>query len=274
MSTKLSAPEKISAALFIIFALWWAVLYFLFEAHLTQQNLYWAAVYQLIAWWGGIYGLMSARIWGGPKSLMGRGILFFSIGLLLQAFGQSTFSYYTTLLSVDIPYPSIADIGYFGSIFFYIFGIASIAKISGVGVRLKGLGGKAFAALIPVALLIFSYTIFLNGYQFDWSNPLKVFLDFGYPLGEALYVALAILALVLSRNILGGIMKTPLTFLMLALVIQYFADFNFLYQVANETWVNGGYGDFLYTLAYFLMAISLAKIADTIANHHASSSNV
>ena len=39
-------------------------------------------------------------------------------------------------------------------------------------------------------------------------------------------------------------MKNSLTFLMMALVVQYFADFNFLYQAANSTWINGGYGDF------------------------------
>ena len=191
---------------------------------------------------------------------MGRGIIYFSIGLLLQSFGQSVFSYYTTILGVDIPYPSIADVGYFGSIVLYILGIASIARVSGVGMRLRNFGGKSLALIIPTVILIFSYAFFLSGYTFDWSSPLRIFLDFGYPLGEAMYVSLAVLALILSRNILGGVMKSSLTFLMMALVVQYFADFNFLYQAAGATWINGGYGDFLYTFAYFLMAISLVKI--------------
>lgn len=272
MIYRLSLPEKISVALFVIFSVWWVVLYFVFSAELAQQDLYWAAVYQLLAWWGGIYGLISARMWGSFKSLMGRGIIFFSIGLLLQAFGQVTFSYYTTLLHIDIPYPSIADVGYFGSILFYVLGIASVAKISGVGVRLKETKAQLLALIVSLALLVFSYTLFLRGYEFDWSSPLKIFLDFGYPLGEALYVAIALLALILSRNILGGVMKTPLTFLITALIVQYFADFNFLYQAYNNTWINGGYGDFLYTLAYFLMAVSLAKIAQTLVTHRASES--
>ena len=203
---------------------------------------------------------------------MGRGVIYFSLGLLLQAFGQSTFSYYTTLLGVPIPYPSIADVGYFGSIIFYILGITSVAQVSGVGVQLKNLGTKVFAIILPVAVLICSYAFFLHGYVFDWTHPVQVLLDFGYPLGEAMYVALALLALVLSRNILGGIMRTPLTFLMMALVVQYFADFNFLTQAYAGTWINGGYGDFVYTFAYFLMAISLAKIADTLARHRSPGS--
>src|SRR3989344_4625787 len=256
----LNFAEKVTHLLFIVFSVWWVILYFYYEAGLTQQNLYWAASYQAIALWGGIFGLFSSRRWGGYRSLMGRGIIYFSIGLLLQSFGQSAFSYYTTILGVDIPYPSIADIGYFGSAIFYILGIVSIAKVAGVGVRLQNLGGKALVLLIPVLILIFSYVFFLSSYTFDWSSPLRIFLDFGYPLGEALYVSMAILALILSRNILGGVMKNSLTFLMMALVMQYFAEFNFLYQAANGTWVNGGYGDFLYTSSYFFMAIGLAKI--------------
>ena len=88
----------------------------------------------------------------------------------------------------------------------------------------------------------------------------SVFLDFGYPIGQAVYVSIAILAFILSKDVLGGIMRGPIIFVIYALVIQYLADSNFLFQVINSTWINGGYGDFLYTLAYFLMAISLIKI--------------
>ena len=160
MNGRLNLAEKFTGALFIVMTAWWAVLYFSFGAQLSEQNLYWAASYQIIAWWGGIYGLMSSRAWGGFKSLMGKGILFFSIGLLFQGFGQSVFSYYTTILGVDIPYPSIADIGYFGSIIFYVLGIASMAKVAGAGVRLRNLGGKALALFIPMGMLIFSYAFF------------------------------------------------------------------------------------------------------------------
>lgn len=256
----LNFAEKITSSLFIILTGWWAVLYFYYGAELTEPNLYWAATYQVLAIWGGLFGLFASRSWGGMRSRMGRSITFLSIGLLLQAFGQSSFSYYTTILGVGIPYPSIADVGYFGSVIFYIIGIYSLARVSGVSITLKKYRGKAFAILIPAILFIFSYSLFLSSYQFDWSNPLRVFLDFGYPIGQAIYVSIAVLAFILSKDVLGGIMRGPIIFVIYALVIQYFADSNFLFQAINSTWINGGYGDFLYTLAYFLMAISLIKI--------------
>lgn len=266
----LNRHEEIAVAIFAVLSLWWIILFFGYAAQLTEQNLYWAATYQLLAWWGGIFALISSRSWGGIRSQMGRAVIFFGLSLLLQGFGQTTFSIYTTVLRIDIPYPSFADIGYFGSMCFYILGIASLARVSGAFVRLRDLTGKTVTLLFPVAMLALSYWIFLKTYEFDWSAPLRIFLDFGYPLGDALYVSIAILALLFSRNILGGIMRGPLVFLMVALIAQYCADFNFLYQAANGTWVNGGYGDFMYLLSYFLMGLSLVRIERVISEHQAT----
>ena len=268
---RLNTPEKITAVLFIGLSLWWMFLYFVYDAGLEQQNLIWAASYQAIALWGGLFGLMASRPWGGFRSWMGRAIIFFSIGLLLQNFGQTVFSYFNLVSEIEIPYPSLADVGYFGSMVLYILGIISLMKVAGVGFKWRNFNGKMQALLLPVLMLVFSYSFFLKGYELDWSAPLRMFLDFGYPLGEAIYVSCALLTLLLSRNILGGVMKKPLTYVMIALIAQYCAEFNFLYQASRLTWINGGYGDFMYMFAYFLMAVSLIKIAKTLESHQSES---
>ena len=43
-------------------------------------------------------------------------------------------------------------------------------------------------------------------------------------------------------------------------MIQYSSDFLFLYQSNNNTYVAGGIDDFLYMMAYFLMAFSLVYL--------------
>lgn len=261
---QLLARDRQAQFLLVVFAaltVWWAVLQYLgFEEVSEYRNLIWAATYQVVALLGGIWGLLiTYSSWGGSRSVVGKAVLAFSIGLLLQVFGQSTFSFYNIVLKVDIPYPSLADIGFFGSIPLYIYGAALLAKASGVGVSLRSHGSKIFALLIPLAMLIFSYASFLRGYEFDWLAPLRVFLDFAYPFGQAIYVAIAILAYLLSRKLLGGVMKGRVLFVLIALVIQYLADYNFLYQTINESWYNGGYGDFIYLLAYLIMALGLLQ---------------
>jgi hypothetical protein len=233
-----------------------------FLSHPGNENtnaLIWGSIYQIIALWGALCGFHLAKLWGGSKSLVGKASNMFAFGLLAQSFGQCVYSYYF-YTGGETPYPSLGDVGFFGSVLFYIYGAILLAKISGINVTLKSYTGKVFAIVVPAALLILSYLIFLNGYEFDRSNPLKTFLDFGYPLGQAIYVSIAFLTLLLTRSSLGGVMKKPIVFFLIALIIQYFSDFMFLYMVNHEIYVPGGIIDFLYFVSYFAMALSLIKL--------------
>src|SRR3989344_6647569 len=243
--------KTLAIILFIVLSVWWIAL---------PRNLLWAALYQLMALFGIIFGLIISKSWGGLKSVMGKTIIFFCIGLMLQVFGQTIFSFYNLFLKVEIPYPSLADLGYFLSIPFYAYATILLAKVSGVGLSLKFVHKKIQAVIIPGVFLIVSYIVFLKGYQFDWSSPLRVFLDFGYPLGQAFYVSLSFLVLVLSKDFLGGLMRSKVLIILFALAVQYIADYNFLSQASNGTWVNGGYGDYIYLLSYFIMSVALINL--------------
>lgn len=213
-----------------------------------------------IALFASIVGLRTAQYWGGWKSVMGKALIFLSAGIFAQFFGQAAFSFYNIVLKVYVPYPSIADLGYFGNIPFYVLAMLFLARASGGYVGLKSFGSQLRAILIPLAMVIFSYVLFLRSYDFADTPLLTIFLDFGYPIGQGLYVSFAILTFALSVKILGGVMRGPIFLLLAALVFQYIADFNFLYQNIHGTWQNGGYGDYLYLLAYFVMALGLFQI--------------
>ena len=178
---------------------------------------------------------------------------------MLQALGQSVFSFYNLFLHVDIPYPSFADIGFFLSIPAYIYGVILLGAASGVS-YFKSFRHKIFVILIPVTMAFFSYHFFLRGYVFDWSAPLKIFLDFGYPFGQALYISLAVVVYIFSLKFLGGVLRRSILLILTALVIQYVADYNFLYQAINQSWVNGAYGDYIYAVSYFSMAFGLISL--------------
>ncbi len=261
---KLLAQDKkaqLLAVVFIALFAWWIYLFLLGHTESNQyKNLIWAASYQLLALLGGIWGLVASAGWGSKRSVMGRSIIAFSIGLLLQVFGQSVFSFYNLFAEIEIPYPSIADIGFFGSIPLYIYGILLLAKASGVKISVQSYRKKLQAIIIPIVMLGLSYHFFLRGYEYDGNGLLKAFLDFGYPLGQAIYVAIAILTYILSKKVLGGIMRGRVLFILLALIAQYVADSNFLYQTINLSWYNGGYGDLLYAIAYLLMALGLLQL--------------
>ena len=251
----------IPVLIFLAFSVWWFYLKnFNLDSTRNARQL-WGATYQILALYGGIIGLFISKKWGGYKSILGRVVLFFSIGLFLQCFGQTYSSYYVFHNNVESPnYPGIGDIGFFGSVLAYIYAVILLFKISGIKTSFKKIQNKIFIVLVPVIMFLSAYLFFLNGYEFDWSNKLKIFLDFGYPIGQAFYVSIAILALIMSRNVLGGIMKKPILFLIFALLFQYFSDFFFLYQANAGTWYVGNINDYLYATSYFIMTISLIQI--------------
>jgi len=258
-SSKSSHSERIVIILFLLLSGWWVFLQFTGQSGDLQNQLF-GGTYGIIALFGAILGMKNAKEWGGFKSYVGRSMLMFAFGLLLQEFGQLTYWYYIFFKHIDVPYPSIGDIGYFGSIPFYVYGVILLGRSAGVKYTLQSLGAKILALLIPVGMLAFSYVIFLRGYTFDWSHPLTIFLDFGYPFGEAIYISLAIVAYLFSLKVLGGVMKYRVLIILLALFIQYLCDFTFLYQAQQQTWVAGGVNDFMYLISYFVMTVGLIQM--------------
>jgi len=266
--TSLKLGEEPTIFLFVFFAIWRFILFLTVDAgDLSSWSFAWGATYQIVAIWGAVAGLIVSQSWGGWKSTFGKALLLFSIGLLFQSFGQTVSNYYVYYTG-EVPYPGIGDIGFFGSIIFYISGIFLLAKVAGVKTSIKSFANKAQAILIPAVMVISSYLFFLRGYQYDLSNPIKTFLDFGYPIYQAIYVGIAILTLVLSRKYLGGMMRRPVLLFLFALIMQYIADFTFLYQTSRGLYIPGGINDFMYLVAYFIMATALIYTGSVFKKIH------
>lgn len=241
---------------YVLIVIWWVKIA-LTGVKEADENYYFGFVYALIALIGGINGLIVARKWGFFKSLVGRGLVFFSLGLLGQWFGQMVWSYYNIVARVEIPYPSIADIGYFSIIPLFALGTYSFAKAAGAKFTLYTIKGKLIIVIIPLVMVALSYFLFLRNLSPDLSDPLRTFLDFGYPLGEAVTISIALVTFELSRGILGGKMRSRILYLIFALFIQYVTDYTFLYRVAAETYFNAGPVDLMYATSFTIMSLSL-----------------
>jgi len=253
--------------LYTVLALFW--LYASLTHKTGDYRLAFGATYGLMALTGAVVGFSKAGQWGGRKSTMGLTILFLAIGLAFAEFGQLVFSYYNIVKQVEIPYPSLADVGFFGSIPLYILGALYLGHTSGVKLSLKKPGIKLVAVIVPALLVFSAYHFFLKGYDFKGTSALQILLDFGYPIGQAIYVAVAVFVFLAVNSKLGGLMRSRILLVLVAFVAQFVADFNFLYQNSHDTWVNGGYGDMLYLTAYFVMTISLIRLCAPITSSSA-----
>lgn len=134
--------------IFIFFALlsvWWISIYFRGLKDANENN-YFTLIYPLMSLAGGLAGLFYSKKWGGFKSSLGTAISFFSFGILAQFMGQASYAYLIYIKGIEVPYPSIGDIGFFGSILFYIFAAYSLAKMIGA----KSLKGKLISIFCPL----------------------------------------------------------------------------------------------------------------------------
>lgn len=248
---------KFAVGLLLLLTLWYFI-----SPSLNSSRYFgdFPSIYGVMALWGGFWGISISRQWGFTKSIMGKAILFFTLGLFAQEFGQIVYAYYSFFQHVEIPYPSLGDIGYFGSIPLYIYAVFLLAQASGVKIGLQSVKNKILLVLIPVFMLGVGYFLFLQDYALDWSDPVRVFLDFGYPLGQAIYIAMAVLTYSLTRGVLGGIMKPKILFFLFALVVQFLADYVFLIQAYYGSWGAGGFNDYMYLLSYFFMTLAILQL--------------
>ncbi len=251
---------QFAVVIFLVLTVWWLISPSFQQSPDVRFFGDFGSIYVIMALLGGIWGIRISEKWGGIKSIMGRATLMFSLGLFAQAFGQLVYAYYSFYKHISVPYPSLGDVGYFGSIPLYIYGVILLGQASGVKLGLRSFKNKIQAVIIPIAMLILSYTLFLQEYEFDWSNPVKIFLDFGYPLTQAIYVSLAMLTYLLSKNVLGGIMKNKIFFILIALGVQFLSDYTFLYQSIRGIWSVGGFNDYMYLISYFVMTLALLQL--------------
>ena len=253
---------RIILALYIALVLFWGWILINNLTEGTFNNLY-GTIYPLISLMGGLYGIFwVSRKWG-YKSLIGKGVFFLSLGLLAEVFGQWTWSYYVMVQQIEVPYPSIADIGYFAIVPLYSYAMYNFAKASGIKIGLRSFFGKIQILVIPIVMVGIAYFLFLKDIPLDFSDPIRTFLDLGYPGFEIIAISLAILTYSLSKNVLGGIMKPQILFIVFALVIQYITDYTFLYQVGTETYYNGGLVDLLYTTSLVIMTLAIVNLNST-----------
>jgi len=262
---KIKPVTLVLAVLFVFFSAWW-IATFVSSDFRDRSTVLLSEIYGIVALLGGVYGIAIANKWGYFKSYFGKTILFLSFGLLLQVFGQVAYTYLNTFRHVEVPYPSYPDIGFFGSIPMYILASYFLMKGLGILAIIKKKPLKLVVGIIvPILVLATSYWFFLKGYDTTDKSAAVIFFDFAYPLAQAIYVSVALVILLSIKGLLGGLMRKPVLLLLIAFVAQYASDFNFLYQTVHETWGPGGYGDYLYFIAYCIMGISLITLTGVLS---------
>jgi hypothetical protein len=253
----LNGYQKASIGFFIALVVYWTVL---FASGLKAgfYNDFFVFLYGLLPLFGGIAAIRGYREWGGLSTILGRAILFLGLGLFLWGAGETVWSYYNFFLHIETPYPSIADLFFAPSVFCYTLGTIYVARTTGARLGLRTLGGKAFAALAPVAVFVLAYYVLIvvgqGGHLLSQgSSLLKATLDIAYPLGDAVSLAVSLVVAGLSFRYMGGRYKSDILFILAGLAIMFAADSVLSYTSTIGTARSGDFGDLLFTAGIFFL---------------------
>ncbi len=262
----ISRESKIIFFYYIFIFVWWAFFFITGRAHAGGNITLEEALYQfalgLIPLLGGVLGLLKSKKWGGFKSHVGRALFFISLGGICWGIGQMLWSlYYNILNKVDIPYPSLADVGYSLSFPFLAIGLISLSKATGAKFSLRHPKGKLLALFITVIGIIAAYCLLIvvarGGIINFAQGGLKLFFDLAYPLGDLTIFLSTILIYGLSFNYLGGRYKFAIISMLLGLLVLFFGDFSFSYTTTVGTYFNGHWVDIVLPTAWMLIVFGI-----------------
>lgn len=228
-----------------------------------QINKVWGIGINFIPLFGGLFGLMTARHWGGFKSAVGKALTYLSLGLFSWSAGNWIWSYYNFFLNNNVPYPSLADVLYIVAWPLWMIGVFYLSKATGVKYGLRRKMGQLYLFVLPVVTFISSYyllvTVARGGSITSGGGTLKVFFDFAYPLGDIAIITIALLVYGLSFKYLGGRYKWPVLITLSGFVLMFFADFSFSYTTTLGMYYDGHVNNLLFITALFALSFGIAS---------------
>lgn len=247
-------------SVYIFTAVVWTGCY-LTDTKYSSINYWYQLLLALIPLMGGVFGIMNAKRWGLFSSQLGRAVFFLSLGLITWGLGQIYWSYATIAQIAEVPYPSLADVGYLISWPLWTIGIIYLSKATGARFALKNFRGKTSLFLIPLLAAAASYYLLIEvarGGTFDTSGGFfKLFCDLAYPVGDLVILTIALLVLGLSFNYLGGRYKPAILLIIVGYMMNYVTDFSFSYTTTAETYYNGHWVDVLFPTVMATLSLGL-----------------
>jgi hypothetical protein len=211
-------------------------------------------------------GLRVARSYG-LQSHVGRAAMLFATGIVTWACGNLVWFMYN-VDGTEVPYPSIADVGYLSLLPLWGAALAFLWMVIAVSWR-------DLLRLVWIPVVISAVTIYLVAPPFDigslhienrswlfdssYSTSQTVFSTL-YLVSDVVIMSMALILLVCSRRASGSTLFRPLLVVSISAMLLYVADLLFDSRVANGTYYNGDISDGLYWASLFAMLIALVSL--------------
>jgi hypothetical protein len=242
--------------LLFIFTLGWDLWLYTLSDNATTWNFLYNVVYGGIFFVGGGVSVQYA-IRYGLRTNLGKMLFYLGLGLLSFWAGNIIWVYYTFILKVPVPFPSLADAAY--TLLYPLMAIGTFYLL------------KIYQTLITrrvirdaVIILILSFAVIFGFFaRPDVSEGLPLIqkiINVYYPFGDVIITSMALIAL----RIGGGKIHFSLYIFALGMVLQTAADLFFTYRNAVGTYWNGDISDLLYTLSAYFISVGIFEIINSL----------
>ncbi len=170
-------------------------------------------------------------------------------GVVAWGLGQAVWTWYEVVLGVEVPFPSLADIGYLAFPVLASVGVAlyhanNRSQRSSIGAALEG-------ALLAASLFAISWFTLLQGLIESGSPSAYGFwLSLAYPIGDVILLAMVLHAVSQLRSA-----PASLWLLCTGLVVMAVADSAFVWMVEQGSFSTGGWVDLAWITAFAIIGV-------------------
>jgi hypothetical protein len=197
-----------------------------------------------------ILAFLVIRKWGFRGKL---GIVYLGLflGILLWFLGDTAWTIYETVLQIEIPYPSFADVFYLVGYIPIAIGIIQFLWTFRVGLKRE----RAFVALgVGLLFLCLTYAFLIAPLVGSTEDFLTKSYDVAYPVLDSMLVVLAIFMLFVFR---GGKMAGAWIWISLGLLLTALADITFSLGSLQGWYYSGHPIDLIQFWGYIGLALGL-----------------
>lgn len=188
---------------------------------------------------------------------LGKMLLFFGLGLLSFATGNIIWYFYNNFLQVEIPFPSIADVMYISFYPLMVIGTLYLLKIYKTLVTQNIVRDSIIIVIISFIVI---FTIFSRLDLLSDFTLIQKFVNVFYPVGDAVIIALTLIAL----RIGGGKLHPSLYIFTFGLLMQSVADLLFNYRNAIGVYWNGDIADLFFSFGGYFMSFGIFEIINNL----------
>ncbi|MCP8318019.1 MAG: hypothetical protein H3Z51_14360 [archaeon] len=176
--------------------------------------------------------------------------------ILLYFIGEVTWDAYSWIISVDVPYPSFADVAWLAGYFPQAYAYLILLRLSSISLsfRTKFIWFVA-SGLIFLAL---AYTLITPLLSLEEGVD-ALFFNLAYPIGDIFLFLLALTLIIFIRKTWLSLIWLPLA---ASSLIDFFADLSFSFVEARGAYFEGHPVDMLFTFSYVLFAYGVYKAGD------------